>query len=170
LREIVAAVIESGASMLTVHARLRIQAYSQPATWSWLAIAREERDRHARFIPIIGNGGIDNAADVVKMRAETACDGVMIGRAALANPYIFAEAFGAAPATPAQAASFALRYAELVETLRGKRGSLAKMKQLIRWYQAGDLFKHDEAARTMLLRCDDLETVRTWFKQHHGSA
>ncbi len=170
LREIVAAVVESGAAMLTVHARLRIQAYSQPATWSWLTTAREARDQQRRHIPIIGNGGVENAADVVRMRQETGCDGVMIGRAALADPWIFSQAAGCPAPTSIQAAQFALVYADAVAALRGPRGSFAKLKQLIRYYRAGGLFVHDEAVRTALLRCDDLITVRRWFEERQGIA
>ncbi len=163
LREIVAAVVEAGAAMLTVHARLRCQPYTHPATWEWLAIAREERDRQARRIPLIGNGGVDVPADVPRMLAETGCDGVMIGRAALADPWIFSQAAGGPAPTVAQAADFALRYASAVEAVRGRRGSLAKLKQLVRYYRAGGIFANAEDERTRLLRCDDLDAVRGWF-------
>ena len=163
LREIVAAVVESGAAMLSVHARLRCQPYSHPATWEWLSIAREERDRHARRIPLIGNGGVEQPTDVRRLLSETGCDGVMIGRAALADPWIFSQAAGGPPPTRAQAADFALRYAAAVEAVRGRRGSLAKLKQLVRYYRAGGLFVGAEEDRTCLLRCDDLDAVRAWF-------
>ncbi len=165
IREIVAAVIENGAAMLTVHARLRSQSYAHPATWLWLAHAREERDRHQRKIPLIGNGGVDTAADVVKMRDETHCDGIMIGRAALANPFIFSEVNGGEPATATQAAAFALHYADVVENLRGKKSSLAKLKQLVRYYHAGHIFENRDEQRTQLLRCNDVEIIRSWFQQ-----
>jgi nifR3 family TIM-barrel protein len=163
LREIVAAVVEAGAAMLTVHARLRCQPYTHPATWEWLAIAREERDRQARRIPLIGNGGVERPEDVRRLLRETGCDGVMIGRAALADPWIFAQAHGAPAPTRAQAAEFALRYASAVEAARGRRGSLAKLKQLVRYYRAGGLFDQAEDERTRLLRCADLDAVRAWF-------
>ena len=165
LKEIVAAVIESGAAMLTVHARLRCQPYSHPATWEWLSLAREERDRHARRIPLIGNGGVEQPIDVQRLLTETGCDGVMIGRAALADPWIFSQAAGGPPPTPAQAADFALRYATAVEAARGRRGSLAKLKQLVRYYRAGGIFVGAEEERTRLLRCDDLDAVRAWFSR-----
>ncbi len=165
LKEIVAAVIESGAAMLTVHARLRCQPYSHPATWEWLSVAREERDRHARRIPLIGNGGVEQPIDVQRLLTETGCDGVMIGRAALADPWIFSQAAGGPPPTPAQAADFALRYATAVEAVRGRRGSLAKLKQLVRYYRAGGIFVGAEEERTRLLRCDDLDAVRGWFSR-----
>ncbi len=165
LKEIVAAVIESGAAMLTVHARLRCQPYSHPATWEWLSLAREERDRHARRIPLIGNGSVEQPIDVQRLLTETGCDGVMIGRAALADPWIFSQAAGGPPPTPAQAADFALRYATAVEAVRGRRGSLAKLKQLVRYYRAGGIFVGAEEERTRLLRCDDLDAVRAWFSR-----
>jgi tRNA-dihydrouridine synthase len=156
-------VVEAGAAMLTVHARLRCQPYTHPATWEWLATAREERDRHTRRIPLVGNGGVEAPADVSRLVAETGCDGVMIGRAALADPWIFVQAAGAPAPTVVQAAEFALRYAGAVEAARGRRGSLAKLKQLVRYYRAGGIFADAEDERTRLLRCDDLDAVRGWF-------
>lgn len=163
LPEIVAAVAEGGASMLTVHARLRVQAYSQPATWAWLGEARACAVRHRSDMPVIGNGSIDRAEDVALMMAATGCDGVMIGRAALADPWIFRVAQGGPRADVAEAASFALRYAHAVEEARGARCALSRLKQLVRWYTAGGLFAGCEDERQRLLRCEDLASIRGWL-------
>jgi tRNA-dihydrouridine synthase B len=161
--EVVAAVVEAGAAMLTVHARLRCQAYSQPATWSWIARACELVARSGRRIPVIGNGAVETASDVRRMRDETGCDGVMIGRGALFNPWIFLQAQGGMAASPHQAASFALRYAQAIESGQSARAALGKLKQLIRWYQAGGLFTDEPQRRVALLRAESLDELRGWL-------
>ena len=167
LGEIAAAAVEAGAAMLTVHARLRRQSYAEPATWAWL---NQARLAVAGRIPLVGNGGVDVAADASRLLTETGCDAVMIGRAALADPWIFRQAAGGAPATLAEAADFALRYADAVEAEKGPRGAIAKLKQLVRWYRAGGIFADAEDERTRLLRCADLSEIRAWFRARQGSA
>jgi tRNA-dihydrouridine synthase B len=77
---------ESGAQAIAIHGRTKVQGYSGEADWQTIdAVARE------RGIPVIANGNIRSAADVLKIQQETACAGAMIGRAAQGYPWIFAE-------------------------------------------------------------------------------
>ena len=76
---------DAGAQALTLHCRTRSQAHSGFADWSWL-----EKIKKAIKIPVIGNGDITSPEDVQAM-LETGCDGVMIGRGAIANPWIFKQ-------------------------------------------------------------------------------
>jgi nifR3 family TIM-barrel protein len=76
---------DNGASLIAVHGRTKAQGYSGNADWD--AIAEVKR---AVRIPVIGNGDVKRVADIDRMRAHTGCDGVMIGRAAIGNPWIFA--------------------------------------------------------------------------------
>jgi len=173
LEEIVQAVCEAGAAMITVHARLRCQAYSHDATWEWIAQAKRCASTGARAVPVVGNGGVENAEDAERMRALTACDAVMIGRGALADPWVFRAAGGGAGAAPAEAADFALRYAAAIEGAHGARAALSRLKQLLRWYRAGGLFAGRDGERQALLREGDLAQVRAWFARHclvHGTA
>jgi len=84
--EIARAVEESGADMIAVHARLAKNFHGGDADWDAL---REMKQ--ALKIPIIGNGGIDAPADAQRMIEATGVDGVMIGRAAIGNPWIFEQ-------------------------------------------------------------------------------
>jgi tRNA-dihydrouridine synthase B len=83
----IARVIEgSGASMITVHARTKSQAFEGKADWQLIRLVKESVS-----IPVIGNGDVTSAEAYRKMVEMTGCDAVMIGRAAIGNPWIFAE-------------------------------------------------------------------------------
>jgi nifR3 family TIM-barrel protein len=76
---------DNGASLVAVHGRTKAQGYGGQADWD--AIAEVKR---AVRIPVIGNGDVRTTADIARIKAHTGCDGVMIGRAAIGNPWIFA--------------------------------------------------------------------------------
>ncbi|MDP6849467.1 MAG: tRNA-dihydrouridine synthase family protein [Planctomycetota bacterium] len=84
LEDIAQRVEQAGATALCVHGRLRKEKYTDPCAWN-----RIQRAVEAVTIPVIGNGGVDTHADIERMRSETGCPAVMIGRAALSNPWIF---------------------------------------------------------------------------------
>lgn len=75
----------NGASLIAVHGRTRAQGYGGQADWDAIAEVKQ-----AVRIPVIGNGDVKTVADIDRLRAHTGCDGVMIGRAAIGNPWIFA--------------------------------------------------------------------------------
>lgn len=77
---------DSGVSMIALHARTLKQGYSGKANWEWIKELKESVS-----IPVIGNGDINTPEDAERMIKETGCDYVMIGRAAMGNPYIFKQ-------------------------------------------------------------------------------
>lgn len=83
--EVARIVEESGASALAVHGRTKLQAYTGSANWDAIAEIKQ-----AISIPVIGNGDVERVEDIARMRAHTGCDAVMVGRAAIGNPWIFA--------------------------------------------------------------------------------
>lgn len=77
---------DAGAYALIVHARTTSQGYSGEADWSKIKNIKENLT-----IPVIGNGNIKSGQDALRMFTETKCDSIMIGRAAIGNPYIFKQ-------------------------------------------------------------------------------
>ena len=75
---------DNGAAALAVHGRTRRQKWSEPSDWRPIAEIKQ-----AVSIPVIGNGDVRTLADISCMQGETGCDAVMIGRAALGNPWLF---------------------------------------------------------------------------------
>ncbi|MCW5875441.1 MAG: tRNA dihydrouridine synthase DusB [Anaerolineales bacterium] len=83
--EIARIVQDNGGQLLAVHGRTKKQAYKGEANWEAIAEVKA-----ALSIPVIGNGDVRSVADIARMRRFTGCDAVMIGRAAIGNPWIFA--------------------------------------------------------------------------------
>ena len=75
---------ENGGALIAVHGRTRDQKFDQQADWDAIAEVKQ-----AVSIPVIANGGVQTTADIQRVLAVTGCDGVMIGRAAIGNPWIF---------------------------------------------------------------------------------
>jgi nifR3 family TIM-barrel protein len=76
---------ENGGSLIAIHGRTKEQSYSGEADWDAIAEVKSTVK-----IPVIGSGDVKRAADIARMKQHTGCDAVMIGRAAIANPWIFA--------------------------------------------------------------------------------
>lgn len=84
--EIAKLIEKGGASLLTVHGRTARQSYSAPPD-----LASIRKIKHAVSIPVIGNGGVSIPEEAESMMEKTGCDGVMVGRAAIGNPFIFRQ-------------------------------------------------------------------------------
>jgi nifR3 family TIM-barrel protein len=127
-----------GVQAVTVHARYAEQGFTGTADWSMIAQVKAA----VQAIPVIGNGDVETADDARRMFAETGCDAVMIGRAALGQPWIFRQILheleSGAPLpepTVTERAALALRQAELtlattqlkpIVAVRELRGQLIK--------------------------------------------
>ena len=77
---------ENGASLIAMHARTKVQKYGGDANWDAIAELKQ-----AVSVPVIGNGDVETPDDIARMKTHTGCDAVMIGRAAIGNPWIFAR-------------------------------------------------------------------------------
>jgi len=130
---------EAGAAAVAVHGRLRTQFYSGKADWGIIRAVKE-----AVRIPVIGNGDVWSPQDAQAMLRETGCDGVMIGRAALGNPWIFRQtvhylATGELlppPSLPERVAVALAHFDLLVET-KGEKTAVLAMRKHAAWYLKG---------------------------------
>jgi len=107
--EVAQALAKAGIAALAVHPRTRAQGYSGKADWR--VIARIKQHFGTTFA-VLGNGDVGCVADAARMQAETACDFVMIGRAALGNPWIFRELLGGPAPTPEERCRLAWEHFE----------------------------------------------------------
>ena len=137
LEAVVSAVEAGGASLLTIHCRTRLEGYDDRAI-DWKRIRRAVE---TTSLPVCGNGGVSSHSDIERMRRETGCRYVMVGRAALRDPWIFAGR----KIDRAEAARFFLDYRDAMRAAGGgtnrQRGS--RLKQLLRYWTAGDLVGPD---------------------------
>jgi nifR3 family TIM-barrel protein len=145
-----------GAAMLTVHCRTRAEGYCDSVDWT--RIARAVR---AVSIPVCGNGGISRHADLARMRDETGARFAMIGRGALADPWIFSGR----RVERAEAVRFLLDYADAMRERNQltPHGVAARIKQLLRYWTASDLIP-DAQRRTQWLRGSDPEGLLRGFE------
>lgn len=129
----------NGAAAIAVHGRTRAQQYAPSADWGIIAAVKA-----AVRVPVIGNGDVDSPAAARAMFEQTGCDLVMIGRAALGRPWLFAqvEAFldgRAVPPEPAPAARMAVlqAHARLLCAVKGERIAMRELRKHAAWYMKG---------------------------------
>ena len=137
--EIAKAAEAAGASAVAVHGRTREQYYAGKADWDIIAQVKQ-----AVSIPVIGNGDITRAESAKAMLEQTGCDGIMIGRAARGNPWIFREistfletGVKADAPTQKEVRDVILRHAALQLEEKGEYIGIREMRKHLSWYTAG---------------------------------
>jgi nifR3 family TIM-barrel protein len=117
--EVAEALAKAGIAALAVHPRTRAQGYTGKADWSVIAHIKQ---RFGDAFAVLGNGDVRCVADAARMQAETACDFVMVGRAALGNPWIFRELLGGLAPTPEERCQVAWEHFEAHAEWAGDMG------------------------------------------------
>jgi tRNA-dihydrouridine synthase B len=131
---------DAGARAFTLHARTRTQMFSGRANWDEIAAVVEALD-----IPVIGNGDVQTAEDVVRLHRHTGCAAVMVGRGSFGNPWLFRDARvllegRARPPAPTAPERFllALEHAQLALRLQGdSRRTVVEFRKHLGWYTKG---------------------------------
>ena len=137
--EIAKIIEEAGGAAVAVHGRTREQYYSGKADWEIIRQVKE-----AVSSPVIGNGDVTSGEKALEMRERTGCDGVMIGRGAQGNPWIFHELLeydrtGKLPPRPSkeQIKDTMLRHARLQLEFKGEYLGIREMRKHVAWYTKG---------------------------------
>ena len=158
---------DAGARAFTLHARTRTQMFTGRADWDEIARVVE-----ALEVPVIGNGDIQAADDVVRMRDHTGCAGVMVGRGVFGNPWLFRDAralLEGAPRPPAPDAEerfrIALTHARLALRLQGdSRRTMVEFRKHFGWYTRG--LPHATDLRQRLFQVESIAEAEEIFVRY----
>jgi tRNA-dihydrouridine synthase B len=158
----------NGVAAVTLHARTAKQMFRGQADWSAIARLKE-----ALSIPVIGNGDVSVADDALRMLAQTACDGVMVGRAATKNPWLFRQieariSGGRVPEpTLEDRRALILGHFRMVAEREHERFALHKLRKFTGWYTHG--LPHGRRLRQRINQLPDVESflaaVEEFFDQ-----
>ena len=162
----IARIIEaSGAAAIAVHGRTRVQYYSGEVDWDIIRQVKE-----AVSIPVIGNGDVTSAVRAKQMMDETGCDGVMIGRAARGNPWIFRETAqyletGTLPERPSkmEVKEMILRHCELQLQYKGEYTGIREMRKHVAWYTAG--YPHSSKLRGRINEIESMDALKKLLEE-----
>lgn len=165
----IARIAEScGVAAVAVHGRTREQFYSGRADWEIIRQVKE-----AVKIPVIGNGDVDSPESAARMLAETGCDGIMIGRAARGNPWIFRETIGfleegVIPCRPdrEEKKKIILRHAALQLETKGEYTAVREMRKHLAWYTVG--MPHSAGFRGMINSMESMEELLAGVERIFG--
>ena len=163
--EIAKAAEDAGAAAVAVHGRTREEFYSGKADWKIIAEVKK-----AVNIPVIGNGDVTDGESAKRMLEETGCDGVMIGRAARGNPWIFREVTaylenGRKEPRPEaeEVKDVILRHAELQTRYKGEYIGIREMRKHIAWYTAG--YPHSAKFRGRINEIEGMEELHKGIEE-----
>ena len=161
--EFAKAMQDAGASLICVHARTKEQLYTPGIDLSVI-----EKTKKAVSIPVVGNGDIYTAEDAVKMLDATGCDGIMIGRGAEGNPWIFSEIRARLrgeeylPPSLCERLSTATAQLDDMVARKGERIGVAEAKKHIAWYVTG--IRDAASARSSIMKAETSEQIKEILK------
>ena len=124
----------AGADAIIVHPRTKAQEFRGSADWNLIGEVKR-----AVKVPVIGNGDVRTREDAIRMIDETGCDGVMIGRGAVGNPWIFRQMLDPSYRGPARSerGESAARHLDMLCEFAGEKIGILNMRQILPWYGKG---------------------------------
>ena len=149
---------DAGADALTFHPRVAPDRRSRPPKWEYIG-----RVKQAVSIPVFGNGNVFDRADCLKMLLKTGCDGVAVGRMAIARPWLFAEWTAAYQSGDEIYLDCALRLAGLLEAHFDAPQALRRFKRFNYYYAAS--FKYGHTLSSAFQRAEDMISARNSVQQ-----
>ncbi|MBP5222450.1 MAG: tRNA-dihydrouridine synthase, partial [Lachnospiraceae bacterium] len=165
----IAKIAEScGVAAVAVHGRTREQYYSGQADWDII-----RRVKEAVKIPVIGNGDVDSPQKAALLLEQTGCDGVMIGRGAQGNPWIFREIVqylesGVLPEKPtnAEKRELILQHAAMELEYKGEYTAVREMRRHLSWYTFG--MPNSAKFRGMINQMETMDALRESVERIFG--
>ena len=155
-----ARMVEAGAVAVTIHGRTASQGFSGHADLEIIAAVKEALD-----VPVIGNGDVKDVEGLERMFSQTGCDGVMIGRAALGNPWIFERCAAwcrgeVIPPLPSHAdrLDMYMHHLDLYLTIASPWRAVMEMRKFAGWYVKG--FPGAVTLRKAIYQLEQLEEIR----------
>lgn len=156
----IAKIAEScGVSGLTIHARTREMFYSGLADWDYIKKVKEELS-----IPVIGNGDIFRPEDAINMLEHTGCDGLLIGRGSMGNPWIFKRILNLIDGKPDKEPSMeeiihlCIRHLDMACEYKGERVGINEMRKHISYYLKG--LKKSSEIRNLINKENSREKIK----------
>jgi tRNA-dihydrouridine synthase B len=150
----------AGVDALTFHPRVAPDRRTRPPRWAFIAAVKR-----AVAIPVFGNGNVFSAADCQRMIDTTGCDGIALGRMAIARPWIFAEWTGRRQPDPGIYRRTALRLIDLLKLHFDEERALVRFRRFARYFAANLQFGHSLCRRLASTRNLDAAAavVETFF-------
>lgn len=154
-----------GVAAVAVHGRTRQQYYSGHADWDIIRQVKE-----AVSIPVVGNGDLHSAEDVIRMKEQTGCDGFMIGRGAQGNPWIFKQILHKLETgedlpkpTIQEVTEMVLRHAKMQLEVKGSYIGIREIRKHAAWYTAG--YKNSSKLRGQINEVETYEQLEDLFRK-----
>ena len=163
---------DTGIAALSIHGRTKSQMYSGTADWTMIGAVKNNPRIH---IPIFGNGDITTAAQAVEAKRRYGVDGILIGRAAIGNPWIFEQcrrAFRGEPereVTVAERVDVCRRHLHMAADFKGERTAVFEMRKHYGNYFKGLFnFKPFRLALVSVTTLTELDTLLDGIKEHYS--
>ncbi|KEF36445.1 tRNA-U20-dihydrouridine synthase [Schinkia azotoformans MEV2011] len=160
------AVERAGGQAVSLHGRTRVQMYEGTANWDIIKDVKSVVN-----IPVIGNGDVKSPEDAKRMLDTTGCDGVMIGRAALGDPWMIYRTVHyletgelMAPPTPEEKVKVCMLHADRLIKLKGEKVGIMEMRKHAAWYLKG--LRGNAKVRTAINECNTRAELESLLQEY----